>query len=182
MRKLTLEERVTRLERAIAGSVKNEATREAIMAIPGIVRDYFAKNDVLQDYIDAASKIRINSISMPARARKNDKYDEVHFDLKMTQPCTDENTQDDIGEVAGDAMKECLKKNGYHVDEDATFATCGNTALMCTAKLKTNVKPMYYKPGKDTDAEWETGLEPDQKRQRAADKNLRDTNYYGLGK
>lgn len=156
MRKLTLEERVARLEDAISSGAKNEATRSVIMSIPAMVRSRLASDETLSEYVNENSSIKIKAISMPARARRNDAYNEVNFDLGLLQPCSDR-----IADIANDIVAECLEENGLPVDYTITT---GGRVLMCTVVLKTNIKPMYYKPGKDTDASWETGLEPGERR------------------
>ena len=145
MRKLTLEERVQRLEKKL---IKNEETRDVLRSIATIVRDAFANDDILCEYFDQNSNIKITSLSKPARAKRDDKWNEINFNIYSIQPTNA------VEAIVNKTLNECLKNNGFIVDY--AFATTGNEFTMITVVLKSNVKPTYYKPGKDADAEWET--------------------------
>lgn len=147
MRKLTLEERVKRLERLL---VKNEETRDTLRTIPALVRDAFANDELLKDYFDKDSGIRVTSLSRPARARRDDKWNEVDFNIYSIQPTNVKGFK----AMAEPTVKQCLEDKGFSVDY--IIVTPGDEYTMFSVVLKSSVKPMYYKPGKDTDAEWET--------------------------
>lgn len=149
MRKLTLEERIQRLEKLL---VKNEETRDTLKTIPSMIRDAFANDELLKDYFDKDSGIRVTSLSRPARARRDDKWNEVDFNIYSTQPTNVD--ERDFRDMAIPAIKKCLKDNGFTLDY--AVVTPGNEYTMFSVVLKSDVKPVYYKPGKDTDAEWET--------------------------
>lgn len=129
MRKLTLEERVQRLERLF---VKNEETKDTLKNIPVMIRDAFTNDEILSDYFDKDSEVKIKSLAKPARAKRDDKWNEIHFNIYSVQP-TDVDERD-FKNKANRVIKKCLEDKGFKVDY--TVITPGDEYTMFAVVLK----------------------------------------------
>lgn len=168
MRKLTLEERITRLEKMLA---KNEAKGIEVAADRDKARE-LASEFLLDEEINP------EGLALDDLSPRYDR-DGIAFSRKgLFWPYTnDVAAVKEWKEIAGPIYKAWKDKNKglrSKVEQDKNY-------IYVTVYRPVDRTARKRRFG-DSDADWETGLEPDQRRQRAADQDLRDTNYYGLGK